>query len=251
MADKVSRDKTRLDQLLVERGMAESREKAKAMIMAGEVYADGLRADKPGHLFSSSSGITLKKISHSYLSRGGLKLEAALDHFSINVKGLILLDIGASTGGFTDCLLRRGALKVIAVDVGYGQIHWKLRKDPRVRILEKTNARHLTPKDIGEDVDGAVIDVSFISLKLVVPPVSRLLLDNSFIVALIKPQFEAGKHRVGKGGVVRDLSVHSEVIDGLGSFFKGQGWGVEGCIPSPILGPKGNREFLVYMKRGG
>jgi 23S rRNA (cytidine1920-2'-O)/16S rRNA (cytidine1409-2'-O)-methyltransferase len=250
VADKVSRDKIRLDQLLVQRGMAESREKAKAMIMAGEVDVDGLRADKPGHLFPSSSSITLKKIPHSYLSRGGLKLEAALDHFLIDVNGLTLLDIGASTGGFTDCLLRRGARKVIAVDVGYGQLHWKLRNDPRVRILEKTNARHLMPRDIGEDVNGAVIDVSFISLKIVVPPVSRLLLDNSFIVALIKPQFEAGKRRVGKGGVVRDPSVHREVIDDLGGFFEGQGWNVAGCIPSPISGPKGNREFLIYMKRG-
>jgi 23S rRNA (cytidine1920-2'-O)/16S rRNA (cytidine1409-2'-O)-methyltransferase len=248
--DKVSRDKIRLDQILFKRGMAESREKAKAMIMAGEVDVDGLKADKPGHLYSSSSSITLKKSPHSYLSRGGLKLEAALDHFLIDVKGLTLLDIGASTGGFTDCLLKRGALKVTAVDVGYGQIHWRLRKDPRVRILEKTNARHLTPKDIGEDVNGAVIDVSFISLKLVIPPVSRLLLDNSFIVALIKPQFEAGKRRVGKGGVVRDPSVHREVIDGLGRFFEGHDWDVEGWIPSPILGPKGNQEFLIYMTRG-
>jgi 23S rRNA (cytidine1920-2'-O)/16S rRNA (cytidine1409-2'-O)-methyltransferase len=250
VADKVSRDKIRLDQLLVQRGMAESREKAKAMIMAGEVDVDGLKADKPGHLFSGSSSITLKKSPHSYLSRGGSKLEEALDHFSVDVNGLTLLDIGASTGGFTDCLLKRGARKVISVDVGYGQLHWKLRNNPRVRILEKTNARHLTPEDIGEDVNGAVIDVSFISLKLVVPPVSRLLLDNSFIVALIKPQFEAGKRRVGKGGVVRDPSVHREVIDGLAGFFEGNGWNVAGCIPSPILGPKGNREFLIYMKRG-
>jgi len=249
VADKVSRDKIRLDQLLVQRGMAESRKKAKAMIMAGEVYVDSLKADKPGHLFSGSSSVTLKKSPHSYLSRGGLKLEAALDHFSIDVNGLTMLDIGASTGGFTDCLLRRGARKVIAVDVGYGQIHWKLRNDPRVLILEKTNARHLTPKDIAEDVDGAVIDVSFISLKLVVPPVSRLLLGNSFIVALIKPQFEAGKRHV-KGGVVRDPSVHREVIDGLGGFFEAQGWNVAGYVPSPILGPKGNQEFLIYMKRG-
>jgi 23S rRNA (cytidine1920-2'-O)/16S rRNA (cytidine1409-2'-O)-methyltransferase len=250
VSDKVSRDRIRLDQLLVQRKMAESREKARAMIMAGEVDVDGLKADKPGHLFSSSSSITLKKRPHSYLSRGGLKLEAAIDHFLIDVNGLTLLDIGASTGGFTDCLLRRGARKVIAVDVGYGQIHWKLRKDPRVRILEKTNARHLMPEDIGEDVNGAVIDVSFISLKLVVPPVSRLLLDKSFIVALIKPQFEAGKRRVGKGGVVRDPLIHREVIDGLAGFFEGQGWNVAGCIPSPILGPKGNQEFLTYMKRG-
>jgi 23S rRNA (cytidine1920-2'-O)/16S rRNA (cytidine1409-2'-O)-methyltransferase len=250
VADKVSRDKIRLDQLLVQRGMAESREKAKAMIMAGEVDVDGLKADKPGHLFSGSSSITLKKSPHSYLSRGGSKLEAALDHFSVDVNGLTLLDIGASTGGFTDCLLKRGARKVISVDVGYGQLHWKLRNDPRVRILEKTNARHLTSEDIGEDVNGAVIDVSFISLRLVVTPVSRLLLDNSFIVALIKPQFEAGKRRVEKGGVVRDPSVHREVIDGVAGFFEDHGWNVEGCIPSPVLGTKGNQEFLIYMKRG-
>ena len=250
MVDKVSKDKMRLDLLLVQRGMAESREKAKAIIMAGEVAVDGLKADKPGHLFSGSSNISIKMASPSYVSRGGLKLEAALDYFLIDVEGLTLLDIGASTGGFTDCLLKRGAQKVIAVDVGYGQIHWNLRQDPRVRILEKTNVRYLKPEDFVEHINGAVIDVSFISLKLVIPPVSKLLLDNSFIIALIKPQFEAGRRQVGKGGVVRDPLIHKEVVDGLSSFFKGQGWNWVGCVPSPILGPKGNQEFLSYMKRG-
>jgi 23S rRNA (cytidine1920-2'-O)/16S rRNA (cytidine1409-2'-O)-methyltransferase len=250
VVNKVSKGKKRLDLLLVQRGMADSREKAKALIMAGEVDVDGLKADKPGHLFSASSNISIKKVSLSYVSRGGFKLEAALDHFLIDVEGLTLLDIGASTGGFTDCLLKRGAQKVIAADVGYGQIHWKLRQDPRVKILEKTNVRHLKPKDLEEDINGAVIDVSFISLRLVIPPVSKLLLDNSFIIALIKPQFEAGRRQVGKGGVVRDPSIHKEVIDGLSSFFEGQGWNVVGCLPSPILGPKGNQEFLSYMKRG-
>jgi 23S rRNA (cytidine1920-2'-O)/16S rRNA (cytidine1409-2'-O)-methyltransferase len=250
VVNKVSKDKIRLDLLLVQKGMAESREKAKALIMAGEVDVDGLKADKPGHLFSGSSNISIKKASPSYVSRGGLKLEAALDHFLIDVEGLTLLDIGASTGGFTDCLLKRGAQKVIAVDVGYGQIHWKLRQDPRVRIMEKTNARHLKPKDLEEDINGAVIDVSFISLKLVIPPISKLLLDDSFIIALIKPQFEAGRRQVGKGGVVRDPSIHKEVVDGLSRFLEVQDWNVVGCVPSPILGPKGNQEFLIYMKRG-
>jgi len=250
VVNKVSKDKIRLDLLLVQRGMAESREKAKALIMAGEVDVDGLKADKPGHLFSDSSNISINKAFPSYVSRGGLKLEAALDHFLIDVEGLTLLDIGASTGGFTDCLLKRGAQKVIAVDVGYGQIHWKLRQDPRVRILEKTNARYLKAKDLEEDINGAVIDVSFISLKLMIPPVSRLLLENSFIIALIKPQFEAGRRQVGKGGVVREPSIHKEVVDGLSSFFEVQGWNVVGWVPSPILGPKGNQEFLIYMTRG-
>ncbi|MFC1868674.1 TlyA family RNA methyltransferase [Thermodesulfobacteriota bacterium] len=245
----MSKDKIRLDLLLVQKGLAESREKAKALIMAGEVEVNKVRAEKPGHSVPLSSNISLKKPYPPYVSRGGLKLEAALDHFSINVEGLTLLDIGASTGGFTDCLLKRGVEKVIAVDVGYGQLHWKLRRDPRVTILEKKNARYLKPHDLKDKINGAVIDVSFISLKLVVPPVSRLLLDNSFIVALIKPQFEVGRHQVGKGGVVRDPLLHKEVNDCLSGFFENQNWSVTGLIPSPILGPKGNREFLIYMKR--
>jgi len=247
--NKVSKDKVRLDVLLVQRGLADSRERAKAMIMAGEVVVDGRRIDKSGHAVPANSNISIKESQSGYVSRGGLKLESALDHFLVDVKGLTLLDIGASTGGFTDCLLRRGAGKAIALDVGYGQIHWKLRQDPRVIILEKINARYLKPGDIKEDINGAVVDVSFISLKLIIPPLSGLLLKKAFIIALIKPQFEAERHQVAKGGVIRDPLIHSQVIEGLSSFFEAQGWKVIGHIPSPILGPKGNREFLVYMKR--
>jgi 23S rRNA (cytidine1920-2'-O)/16S rRNA (cytidine1409-2'-O)-methyltransferase len=219
------------------------------MIMAGEVEVNGIRADKPGYNLDVSSNITIKDVIPPYVSRGGLKLEAALDHFLIDVAGLTLLDIGASTGGFTDCLLKRGAEKVIAVDVGYGQFHYKLRNDPRVRLLEKTNARHLISLDIKESIHGAVIDVSFISIKLIIPPISKLLQKKSFIIALIKPQFEAGRRKVGKGGVVRDPAVHAEVLEDIILFLEDQGWRVTGHIPSPILGPKGNREFLVHMNR--
>jgi 23S rRNA (cytidine1920-2'-O)/16S rRNA (cytidine1409-2'-O)-methyltransferase len=218
------------------------------MIMAGEVEVNGVRAEKPGHSVDASADISIKKNSLPYVSRGGLKLEAALDNFNIDVHGLCLIDVGASTGGFTDCLLKRGADRVVAVDVGHGQLHWGLRKDPRVTVLEKTNARFITPDDIKTTLGGAVIDVSFISLKLIIPPLLKLLPKGSFIVALIKPQFEAGRNQVGKKGVVRDPSVHSEVIADLCGFFKGQDLTVIGTIPSPILGPEGNREFLAYMK---
>jgi len=217
--------------------------------MAGVVEVNGSRIDKPGHSVPASSDISLKESYPPYVSRGGLKLEAAIDHFSLDVKGKTLLDIGASTGGFTDCLLQRGAEKVITVDVGYGQLHWKLRQDPRVTVLEKRNIRHLKAGDLEEKINGAVIDVSFISLNLVLPPVSKLLLKEAFIIALIKPQFEVGRDHVGKGGVVHDPELHKEVIDSLSSFFKSLDWTIIGHIPSPILGPKGNREFLIYMKR--
>ena len=215
--------------------------------MTGVVEVNGIRIDKPGHFIHVSSYIVLKKDHLPYVSRGGLKLEAALDCFSIPVNEKILLDIGASTGGFTDCLLQRGAKKVISVDVGHGQFHWKLRQDDRVKLMERTNARYLTSDLIGGQANGAVIDVSFISLRLIVPIVSTLLLDNGFTVALIKPQFEVGRDKVGKGGVVRDPAMHDMVIDELSSFFRKQGWNIRGCIPSPILGPKGNREFLMYI----
>jgi len=216
--------------------------------MAGVVDVNGVRVDKPGHAFPASSEIFIRE-SLPYVGRGGLKLEAALDHFSIDVNGDTLLDIGASTGGFTDCLLLQGAQKVIAVDVGYGQLHWKLRQDPRVRILEKRNVRYLRPDDLKEEINGAVIDVSFISLKLVIPPVSDLLMDNAYIIALIKPQFEVGRHQVGKGGVVRDPSLHEEVIENLINYFEDLSWDILGHLPSPVLGSKGNREFLIYLKR--
>ena len=234
--------------MLVQKGLAESREKARAMIMAGLVQVDRVAAEKPGHLFDPLSNLSIKK-GLPYVSRGGLKLEAALDHFSVTVKDKILLDVGASTGGFTDCLLQRGAMSVVAVDVGYGQFHWKLRQDPRVVLLEKTNIRNLEPRRVKQAMDGAVIDASFISLKLVFPVVSRLLKDQAFVIALVKPQFEVGRGQVGKGGVVRDPALHQEVLDRLCAFFKELGWKVEGQIPSPVLGPKGNKEFLVYLTR--
>jgi 23S rRNA (cytidine1920-2'-O)/16S rRNA (cytidine1409-2'-O)-methyltransferase len=183
------------------------------------------------------------------VSRGGLKLEAALDRFSVDVRGGTILDVGSSTGGFTDCLLQRGAKKIIAIDVGYGQLHWKLRHDPRVLVMERTNIRYLKPGDIREAIDGAVIDVSFISLKLVVPVVSQHLKKHACIIALIKPQFEVGKGKVGKGGVVRDPAIHEQVIREVSPFFENLGWHVAGRMASPILGPKGNKEFLMYLRR--
>ncbi len=241
--------KSRLDHLLVQKGLAESRAKAKALIMAGIVEVDGIRVDKAGHLIPRHASISLKKTGYDYVSRGGLKLEAAIKHFSVDVTDRVLLDVGASTGGFTDCLLRHGAIKIFAIDVGYGQLDWKLRQDPRVEVLEKTNIRYVRPGDIKKPVDGAVIDVSFISLRLVIPPISKLLEKHAFIIALIKPQFEVGKGLVGKGGVVRDPALHHQVIDGLSTFFEDKGWSVKGHTPSPILGPKGNREFLTYLIR--
>ena len=238
----------RADLLIVKKGFAESREKARALIMAGNVEFDGIRAEKPGHLIPSSAQVSMKTSSLPYVSRGGLKLESALDFFKLDVQGLTLLDIGASTGGFTDCLLQRGAQRIIAVDVGYGQFHWKLRNDDRVRLIERQNIRCLTPEDLNEEINGAVIDVSFISLKKVIHPVSKLLLGDAFIIALIKPQFEVGRSNVGKGGVVKDPELHGSVIKEMYEFFIKLEWNVIGHIPSPILGSKGNREFLIYLK---
>jgi 23S rRNA (cytidine1920-2'-O)/16S rRNA (cytidine1409-2'-O)-methyltransferase len=241
--------KKRLDRVLVERGLVDSREKGKAIIMAGLVEVDGKRVEKSGSLIPSSAEVIIRKPHTAYVSRGGHKLEAAITHFSIDVAGRVILDVGASTGGFTDCLLQHGAQGVIAVDVGYGQLDWKLRQDPRVTVLERTNIRYLQPRSLPKVPQGAVIDTAFISLRLVVPAVMNLLPKRSFVVALIKPQFEVGKGRVGKGGVVRDPAIHQEVIDELTRFFETKGWDIKGDIPSPILGPKGNREFLIYMKR--
>jgi len=240
--------KIRLDLLLVQKGLAESREKARAMIMAGLVEVDQVLANKPGHLIAPLSNLSIKK-PLPYVSRGGLKLEAALNQFSVDVKDKVLLDVGVSTGGFTDCLLQQGAKKVVAVDVGYGQFHWKLRQDPRVVLLEKRNIRNLAPGIVKEDLDGAVIDVSFISLKMVLPAVSRLLKQQAFVIALVKPQFEVGKGQVGKGGVVRDPLLHQEVLNSLCAFFSELGWKIDGQMSSPLLGPKGNKEFLVYLTR--
>ena len=218
--------------------------------MAGLVEVDGARVDKPGYPVRDQAAISIKEAHPYYVSRGGRKLEAALEHFSVNVHSLTLLDVGASTGGFTDCLLKHGARRVIAIDVGYGQFDWTLRQDPRVEVLEKTNIRYLKPERLKSPAHGAVIDVSFISLRLVVPPVSDLLSDDAFIIALIKPQFEVGKGQVGKGGVVRDPLLHNDVTEKLHRFFETSGWLVQGHIPSPLLGPKGNREFLMYVTRG-
>lgn len=230
--------------------MAPSREKAKALIMAGLVEVEGTRIDKPGRDVPVSAAVTVKPQGISYVSRGGLKLEAVLDAFSVEVKDKVFLDVGASTGGFTDCLLRRGARRVIAVDVGYGQFDWSLRNDPKVRLLEKTNVRYLKPEDLGESPDGAAIDVSFISLQLIVPAVSALLKPQAMVLVLIKPQFEVGKGQVGKGGVVRDPALHRRVIDDVIACFERNGWIARGHIPSPVLGPKGNQEFLAFLTRG-
>ena len=238
--------KQRLDRLLVERGLAESREKAQALIMAGEVLVNGQKALKPGHSVDAASAIELTG-KPPYVSRGGVKLAAALDHFSIDVAGLICLDVGSSTGGFTDCLLARGAARVHAVDVGAGQIDWKLRKDPRVMLHEGINARYLRLDDIGETVDLATIDVSFISVTLVLPAIAELLRADGRMVILIKPQFEVGKGQVGKGGIVRRPELHQEACTRVEQAVKNLGFKT-GISESPILGAEGNKEFLLYAR---
>jgi len=239
--------KRRLDVLLVERGLAESREKAQRLIRAGKVLVNQRVVDKPGAKMPVDAALEVKE-PLPYVSRGGLKLEAALDAFKIDVSGKVAADVGASTGGFTDCLLQRGARRVYAIDVGYGQLAWKLRHDPRVVVMERTNIRYL--ESLPEPVDIATIDVSFISLRLVVPSVLRLLKPRADIVALIKPQFEAGREQVGKGGVVRDPAVHREVLLGLLGFAAQKGLSTRGLIPSPLLGPAGNVEFFVHWTVG-
>jgi 23S rRNA (cytidine1920-2'-O)/16S rRNA (cytidine1409-2'-O)-methyltransferase len=239
--------KTRLDRLLVEKGMVQSRERARARIMAGEVLVNRLPVDKPGAQVPAGADITLTGSDIPYVSRGGLKLEAALNAFSLDVHGFECLDIGASTGGFTDCLLQHGASRVFAVDVGYGQLAWKLRQDPRVEVLERTNIRHLPADAVGKKVDLVTIDVSFISLKLVVPAARKFMKENAAILALIKPQFEVGRGKLGKGGVVRDARMHDAVINELSHFFQEIGLVPGQHIPSPVLGPKGNREFIIFL----
>jgi 23S rRNA (cytidine1920-2'-O)/16S rRNA (cytidine1409-2'-O)-methyltransferase len=244
-----NREQVRLDQLLVQRGLAQSRAKSAALIMAGEVKVDGTVVDKPGKQVPCSAHLVVSPRHSGFVSRGGVKLAAALHYFEVSVEGKVLLDIGASTGGFTDCLLQHGAEKIFAVDVGYGQLDWKIRQNPKVEVLERTNIRNLRPEDFLTLFHGAVIDVSFISLRLVMPPVGALLHSEAFIIALIKPQFEVGKGQVGKGGIVRDPQKHGEVVERLSAFSESEGWDVQGCIPSPILGQKGNREFLIYLTR--
>ena len=238
--------KIRLDKLLVARNLAPTRQKAQALIGAGQVLVDNELADKAGSMVEDSCTLEVKE-SCPYVSRGGYKLEAGLEFFGINPTGLICLDIGASTGGFSDCLLKNGAAKVYAVDVGYGQLAWKLRQDRRVVVMERTNARYLTAADFEDLIDFAVIDASFISLKLLIPPLLPLFRKQITILALIKPQFEVGRGKVGKGGVVRDPALHQEVIDGITVFCKTLGLQSRGVTPSPILGPKGNREFLIHL----
>jgi 23S rRNA (cytidine1920-2'-O)/16S rRNA (cytidine1409-2'-O)-methyltransferase len=244
----LSANKLRLDRLLVAKGLAPSRQRARAMIMAGKILVNSRPADKAGILVAHDDRIELKGRDIPYVSRGGLKLEAALEALGLNVKGLTCLDAGASTGGFTDCLLQKGAARVYAVDVGYGQLAWKLRQDPRVVAVERTNIRYLPAAAVPEPVDLATIDVSFISLKIVVPAVTAFLNRDARILALIKPQFEVGKNYVGKGGVVRDATLHNRVIHDLSLFFEEKGIFREKVIPSPILGPKGNREFFILLQ---
>ncbi len=241
--------KIRLDRLLLQRDLAPTRQKAQALIGAGRVYVDDCLADKAGSQFAEDCRLEVKGDDCPFVSRGGLKLAGGLDHFQISPAGLVCGDIGASTGGFTDCLLQRGAARVYAIDVGYGQLAWKLRSDPRVVVLERTNARHLTPADLPEPFDLAVIDASFISLEILLPPVKALVKTEGAILALIKPQFEVGKGQVGKGGVVRDPELHEAAISKIEEFGRGLGLIDHGHCPSPLLGPKGNREFLVYFTR--
>jgi 23S rRNA (cytidine1920-2'-O)/16S rRNA (cytidine1409-2'-O)-methyltransferase len=239
--------KHRLDKLLLASQLAPTRQKAQSLIIAGLVRVNGERVDKPGTLVAAESRLEITGDACPYVSRGGLKLAAGLDHFSIVPEGMVCADVGASTGGFTDCLLQRGATRVYAIDVGYGQLAWKLRQDPRVVVMERTNARKLQPGDIPEPLDLAVIDASFISLKLLVAPLLPFFRTQISILALIKPQFEAGKERVGKGGVIRDPDLHQQVTTEIVDFAAKLGLHSRGVIPSPLLGPKGNREFLIHL----
>lgn len=240
--------KKRIDTLLVEKQFIQSRQRAKALIMAGKVLVNHMLCDKPGTRFSEDIEITLKGDDLRYVSRGGLKLEAALKANRIDCSGMACLDVGASTGGFTDCLLKHGADRVFAVDVGYGQLAWSLRQDDRVVVIERTNIRKMDPALITRKVDLVTIDTSFISLKIVVPCILRFLNPGGIILALIKPQFEAGKGKVGKGGVIKDPVLHAEIIDDLQVFFAQQSLSCGPVIPSPVLGPKGNREFIILLR---
>jgi 23S rRNA (cytidine1920-2'-O)/16S rRNA (cytidine1409-2'-O)-methyltransferase len=234
--------------MLTVKGLAKSRQRARALIMAGKVWVNDQRVDKPGFLVSIGDALELKGEDIPYASRGGLKLEAALNNFKLNVIGSVCMDVGASSGGFTDCLLQHGALRVYAVDVGYGQLAWKLRQDPRVIVIERTNVRHMPADAIPDSVDLVTIDVSFISLKIVVPAVTRFMKPDASILALIKPQFEVGKGQVGKGGVVKDPELHRQVIADLSGFFAAIKLKPEAVYPCPLLGPKGNREFFILLR---
>lgn len=241
--------KKRLDLLVLEHGLAESREKGKALIMSGLIYVDGQKADKPGDSFEESSKVELRGKGLRYVSRGGLKLEKAMDSFALSLNGQTCMDVGASTGGFTDCMLQNGAVKVYAVDVGYGQLAWGLRNDPRVVNLERTNARYLTREAVPEDIDFCSMDVSFISLTLLLPVVRQFLSPTGKAVCLIKPQFEAGRNKVGKKGVVSDPAVHVEVIRKIVDFSLQNGFSVLGLTFSPVKGPEGNIEYLILLEK--
>lgn len=242
------KNKKRLDVLVTEQGYAETRSKAQAIIMAGQVYVNGQKADKPGVSYDETVQLEVRGLTCPYVSRGGLKLEKALRDFGVKPDGFVCSDSGASTGGFTDCLLQQGAKKVFAIDVGYGQLDWKIRSDQRVVVMERTNIRFVTPEDLGEPLDLSVVDVSFISLKLVLPVIQRLLKpEQGQVLCLIKPQFEAGKEKVGKKGVVRDPQTHKEVLDGFVSLAEELGFTVLGLTFSPVKGPEGNIEFLGHL----
>ena len=240
--------KKRLDILLTEQGYADSRSKAQAIIMSGLVYVDGQKADKPGISYEETVSIEVRGAACPYVSRGGLKLEKALRDFGVKPEGYVCSDSGASTGGFTDCLLQQGARKVFAIDVGYGQLDWKIRSDERVVVMERTNIRYVTPEQLGEPLDLSVVDVSFIGLEIVLPTIKNLLKPGQGqVVCLIKPQFEAGKENVGKKGVVRDPNIHKMVLDNFVSLVQGLGFAILGLTYSPVKGPEGNIEFLGHL----
>ena len=241
------KNKKRLDVLLTEQGYADSRSKAQAIIMSGLVYVDGQKADKPGISYEEGVSIEVRGAVCPYVSRGGLKLEKALRDFGVKPEGFVCSDSGASTGGFTDCLLQQGARKVFAIDVGYGQLDWKIRSDPRVVVMERTNIRYVTPEQLGERLDLSVVDVSFISLKIVLPVIKNLLKQTGQVLCLIKPQFEAGKQKVGKKGVVRDPETHREVLDQFVQLAHELEFRILGLTFSPVKGPEGNIEFLGHL----
>ena len=243
--------KKRLDVLLTERGHADNRTKAQAIIMSGLVYVNGQKADKPGVSYEETVDIEVRTGACPYVSRGGLKLEKALRDFGVDPTGFVCSDSGASTGGFTDCLLQQGAKKVFAIDVGYGQLDWKIRSDPRVVVMERTNVRYVTPEQLGEPLDLSVVDVSFISLRIVLPVIKTFLKEHAGqVLCLIKPQFEAGKEKVGKKGVVRDPAVHKEVLDDFVELTEEIGFKILGLTFSPVKGPEGNIEFLAHLTLG-
>ncbi len=241
------KNKKRLDVLLVEQGYADTRTKAQAIIMSGQVYVNGQKSDKPGTAFEETAQIEVRGVTCPYVSRGGLKLEKALRDFGVDPTGFVCSDSGASTGGFTDCLLQQGAKKVFAIDVGYGQLDWKIRSDPRVVVMERTNVRYVTKEQLGEPLDLSVIDVSFISLRIVLPVIKSFLKPTGQVLCLIKPQFEAGKDKVGKKGVVREPETHKEVLDNFVALAKEQAFKILGLTFSPVKGPEGNIEFLAHL----